>query len=93
MKTKGKPNEIDIEIGINLKRIRQSKNMSRNELALWIDVSYQQIQKYENALNRISASRLALFADIFDVPITSFYPKKYRIISEHFLKRLLNDME
>lgn len=70
-------NKIDIQIGKNLRKIRQSRQISQIELATKIGVSYQQLQKYESAQNKVSASRLALFADVFDVPITSFYPMKY----------------
>ena len=38
-----------------------------------LDVTFQQIQKYENGANRISAGRLHRIAEILAVPITYFY--------------------
>jgi transcriptional regulator with XRE-family HTH domain len=38
-----------------------------------LEVSYQQIQKYETARNRVSASRLYQLAQMLEVPITWFY--------------------
>ena len=44
-----------------------------HELAKKIGVSAQQLQKYENAKNRISAARLSLIAKVLDKDISYFY--------------------
>ena len=44
------------------------------ELAGTVGVSYQQLQKYETGVNRISAARLSLIADELGIPIESFFP-------------------
>ncbi|MCH8348579.1 MAG: helix-turn-helix transcriptional regulator, partial [Proteobacteria bacterium] len=36
-------------------------------------VSFQQIQKYENGTNRLSAARLVQAAAFFDVPVMTFF--------------------
>ncbi len=77
MKTKGKPNEIDVVIGENLKKIRRGRELTQNDLAFKIGVTFQQIQKYENAKNRISASHLIVLAKALDVPLEHFYPEEY----------------
>lgn len=64
---------LDRHIGIYLRQLRESRGLTQTELAHKSGVSYQQIHKYENGNNRISASRLGLFAEILDVPIQSFY--------------------
>jgi transcriptional regulator with XRE-family HTH domain len=48
----------DIRIGINLKNIRESKNLTQTEIAYVLKVTPQQIAKYESGKNRISASNL-----------------------------------
>lgn len=48
--------------------------MSQKTLAYHLGISFQQIQKYEKGLNRVGAGRLKNIADIFDVPISFFYP-------------------
>ena len=48
--------------------------MSLQELARKIDISYQQVQKYENGTNRISASRLYAIAKVLNVHINDFFP-------------------
>lgn len=57
----------DSTIGKNILWLRLAKGWSRMELAAKIDVSHQQLLKYERATNRISAGRLQLIADTFDV--------------------------
>ncbi len=77
MNTKGKPNEIDIVIGQNIRKIREDNGLSQCDLADMIGVTYQQIQKYENAQNRIAASRLYILSKVLKVPLTDFYSVKY----------------
>lgn len=47
--------------------------MSQAELAKVAGLSFQQIQKYENGTNRISASLLYKFSQFLDVEISYFY--------------------
>jgi transcriptional regulator with XRE-family HTH domain len=47
--------------------------MSQTELGGVLDVTFQQVQKYETGTNRISAGRLQQIAETFDVPVTYFY--------------------
>jgi len=48
-------------------------NMSQEELGAKLGLSFQQIQKYENGANRISARRLFQIAELLQVPIEFFY--------------------
>jgi transcriptional regulator with XRE-family HTH domain len=61
------------EIGRRLRTARKKRGLSQSDLAKAIGVSFQQIQKYENGTNRISASRLADFAEILNAPILWLY--------------------
>ena len=47
--------------------------MSQEKLGARLGVTFQQVQKYEKGMNRISASRLHLIADIFMVPVPFFF--------------------
>ena len=47
--------------------------MSQNELAKQLGVSFQQVQKYEKAKNRVGAGRLPEIAEIFNVPISALF--------------------
>src|SRR5690606_9876708 len=47
--------------------------MTQEKLADAVGITFQQVQKYENGANRISAGRLFEFSGILDVPVDYFY--------------------
>lgn len=53
-----------------IKQIRKSSGISQMELADKISVSYQQLQKYENGMTRLSLSRLRQISSALGVPVT-----------------------
>jgi transcriptional regulator with XRE-family HTH domain len=63
----------DKKIGKKIKELRVTQGFSRGIVAKAIDVTHQQLQKYELAKNRISAARLALIANFFKVDIKDFF--------------------
>lgn len=73
MKTKGKPDYVDVYVGEQLRLIRIWKGLSQEKLAKAMDLSFQQIQKYERGKNRISAGRLYHLSKILGVSIPYFY--------------------
>ncbi len=70
---KNPTNPIDIHLGKKLRQIREISGITQDKLGELVGVAAQQIQKYEMATNRISASRLYEFAQIFEKPISAFY--------------------
>ena len=80
------PHPVDIHVGDRLRFRRKLLGLSQTALGESLGVKFQQIQKYENGANRISASRLYQAASVLDVPISFFFeelppkikgPKKY----------------
>jgi transcriptional regulator with XRE-family HTH domain len=63
----------DIEMGRRIRLRRLEAGMSPKELGDKLGVTFQQVQKYERGFNRVSAARLQLIAEIFDVDIPLFY--------------------
>jgi transcriptional regulator with XRE-family HTH domain len=59
--------EIENHIGKQIKLLRLSRKISQKALAKQMGITYQQVQKYENGLNKISVSRLWQICDIFDI--------------------------
>lgn len=57
------PNPIDVQVGARVRAHREAAGLSQHELSRLIDISFQQIQKYERGQNRISASRLLEIAE------------------------------
>ncbi len=67
------PNPIDIHVGSRLRQRRTMLGMNQAGLGKMLDLSFQQIQKYERGTNRIGASRLFQLSRILDVPIDFFF--------------------
>ena len=68
------PHPIDIAVGRRLRLARKARGLSQGALGQGIGLtSFQQVQKYERGLNRISASKLAEAAIFLDVPIAYFF--------------------
>jgi two-component system response regulator len=73
MKKENLFSHIDRQIGQRLYNRRRELNILLKELADFVDISYQQIQKYENGANRIPASILLVFSKRLNVEIEYFY--------------------
>lgn len=61
------------EMGEKIKFRRQEIGMSQERLAEILDVSYQQIQRYENGRNRLNVENIQVIAHALGVPITFFF--------------------
>ena len=70
---KGKPTEVDVLVGENLRKLRKAKGLSQSKLSERCGVSFQQIQKYERGVNRVSASMLWELHKILEVELKDFY--------------------
>ena len=66
-------NAIDMHVGKRLRLRRTLLGMSQEQLGAELNITFQQVQKYERAANRISASRLWDMSQILDVPISYFF--------------------
>lgn len=64
---------LDWLIGRRIRQRRIEKGLSQERLAEALAISFQQIQKYENGHNRISAARLYALAGLLEVPLTYFF--------------------
>ena len=73
MKLKSANTTIDKYIGARIRSRRMQLGLSQADLGSALDVSFQQVQKYEKGTNRISASRLQQSAGILQVPVTFFF--------------------
>ena len=66
-------NHLDAEIGRRLRQARLVENLTQDGLAQKLNISFQQVQKYENGTNRVSSSRLWTISRVLGLPITYFY--------------------
>ena len=66
---KGRADNVDRQVSCRLKMRRIMLGLSQHDLSKAVDVSIQQIQKYEKATNRISSGKLFAFAKFLKVPV------------------------
>ncbi len=64
---------IDVEIGARMKQARVAAGLSQTELGTHLGISFQQVQKYEKGVNRVSGGRLYRVARVLGVKITYFF--------------------
>jgi transcriptional regulator with XRE-family HTH domain len=71
--SEGSPHPADQHVGRQIAIVRVQSDVSQAQLARAIGISFQQLQKYENARNRVSASMLYEIAKSLDVPVSRFF--------------------
>ena len=64
---------FNIHLGKKLRMRRLSLGLTQTKVAEAINVTFQQIQKYEKGTNGVSSSRLIQLSKFLKVPITYFY--------------------
>ncbi len=64
---------FNTHMGKRLRMRRLSLGLTQTKVANAINVTFQQIQKYEKGTNGVSSSRLMQLANFLKVPITYFY--------------------
>ena len=67
------PHPVDIHVGGRVGLRRTLLGMRRTHLAEALNLTYQQVQKFESGNNRIAASRLYQLSRILDVPVGYFF--------------------
>jgi len=85
---------IDLYLGKRLRIARITRNLSQDDLARKVGITFQQIQKYEKGLNRISASRLYKFIKILGVTFDFFFDGVESVMNQDDeANAMLNDSE
>ncbi|MGN6423626.1 MAG: helix-turn-helix domain-containing protein [Asticcacaulis sp.] len=64
---------VDIHVGGRIRLRRKYLGVSQQAIADPLDLTFQQVQKYESGDNRVSASKLYEIARILKVPVVYFF--------------------
>jgi len=64
---------VDVHVGKRIRHRRWLVGMTQQQLAEKVGIKFQQIQKYETGMNRVSASRLWDIAAALSVPVSFFF--------------------
>jgi len=65
--------EVDVHVGTRIRHRRWMNGTTQQQLADAVGIKFQQIQKYETGMNRVSASRLWDIAHVLGVPVSFFF--------------------
>lgn len=68
-----KPNPIDIHVGSRVRMRRKLLGVSQEKLAEALGLTFQQVQKYERGVNRVSASKLYETSSFLGVDVSYFF--------------------
>jgi transcriptional regulator with XRE-family HTH domain len=64
---------VDAHVGKRVRHRRWMMGMTQQQLGERVGIKFQQIQKYETGMNRVSASRLWDIAQALEVPVSYFF--------------------
>jgi transcriptional regulator with XRE-family HTH domain len=67
------PEPFDIQLGRRLRHRRRLLELTQGQLAASCGVTFQQIQKYEAGVVRMSAARLWQLSEVLGVGVAYFY--------------------
>ena len=67
------PNPVDVHVGGRIRMRRRVMGLSQEALADALELTFQQVQKYERGANRVSASKLFAAAHVLQVPVSYFF--------------------
>ena len=67
------PHPVDRHVGLRIRMRRKELGVSQEKLAESLGLTFQQVQKYERAANRVSASKLWEIARALNTSIAYFY--------------------
>ncbi len=76
---------FNIHLGKKLRMRRLSLGLTQTKVAQAINVTFQQIQKYEKGTNGVSSNRLMQLAQFLKVPIIYFFEdyKEFKDVSQN----------
>lgn len=75
-------NDAKDSMGKKIKAIRKKHGLSQEKLGEMVGVSYQQIQKYEKGVNRVSSDMLYKIARSLNIPVTYFFQDEQPVSGE-----------
>lgn len=79
-------------LGGTIRLARAAAGKTQADLAEYLDVSFQQFQKYESGTNRIPVQELGLVSDFLEVPIEEFFSQTGTRASRSPLQSLVEDL-
>lgn len=76
------PTDIDRYVGMQVRAARRELKLTQDALGKLLDITFQQVQKYERGVNRISSGKLYEIASVLKRPLEYFYPEQTNEVDE-----------
>ncbi|MBI3814870.1 MAG: helix-turn-helix transcriptional regulator, partial [Nitrospinae bacterium] len=70
------------EIGEKIKKRRRELGITQEKLSEMLNVTYQQVQRYENGTNQLNTEKLQIIAATLDVPVSYFFEDVRGMVAE-----------
>ena len=70
------PTDIDRYVGMQVRAARRELKLTQDALGKLLNITFQQVQKYERGVNRISSGKLYEIAGVLKRPLAYFYPEQ-----------------
>ena len=67
------PGPLDLNVGARIRLRRKALGITQSQLAEALGLTFQQVQKYERGVNRVSASKLFEAASFMGVDVGYFF--------------------
>ena len=77
------PNPTDQHVGARVRMRRIMLAMSQEKLGAALNLTFQQVQKYEKGTNRIGAGRLQQLSHVLQVPVEFFFEGTPNALAPH----------
>jgi transcriptional regulator with XRE-family HTH domain len=74
--TKKTTTEIDILIGMRLRQARIARGVGQEKLGELLGITFQQVQKYEKGIHRITVARLQRIVEVLGVSLDDLLDTK-----------------
>ena len=70
------PSHVDHQVGRRIRQARREVKLTQEQLGNMIGLTFQQVQKYEKGVNRVSAGTLYEIAQVLNLPISWFFDEE-----------------
>ena len=70
------PSYVDHQVGRRIRQARRDAKLTQEQLGKLIGITFQQVQKYEKGVNRVSAGTLYEIAQALRLPISWFFDEE-----------------
>lgn len=67
------PDEVDLYVAGRIRERRKQLQLTQEDMAEGLGVTFQQVQKYEGGTNRVGAGRLFRIAQLLNAPVGHFF--------------------